>query len=230
MKSRLMPIVLTTVLFTNITGNCSATESKYEHILMTILRDKETETKEFREATLKLSDILVSKVVEKLPTTIKNIETPVSYFFGEELLNRIDLVSIMRSGDALLDTFMKHFPEANVSKVLIQRNEETAEPEFNYMKLSSTISSGSSVIITEPMIATGGTLLMVISLLKDKGVKEENIFIASVCVAPEGLQAIQTQFPLVTVISIAVDEKLNDKKYIVPGLGDFGDRFFGTTM
>lgn len=211
------------------TVKCRFASGKYERILMTQLRDKNTSTNNFRKAAQKLGEILVHKVVECLPTTVKETETPVAVCQGEILAVPLDLVSVMRSGDALLDIFLEHFPEANVSKVLIQRDEETAEPVFKYMKLSSTISHDHPVVITEPMVATGGTLGMLIRLLKEHGVKEENMIIASICAAPEGLLQLSQQFPGITFVMSSFDEKLNEKKYIVPGIGDFGDRYFGTT-
>lgn len=210
------------------TVKCRFTSSKYERILMTQLRDKNTSTEKFRTAARMLGEILVEKVVECLPTTVKAIETPVAACQGEVLATPLDLVSVMRSGDALLDIFLEHFPEANVSKVLIQRDEVTAKPVFKYMKLSSTISQNHPVVITEPMVATGGTLGMLIKLLKEHGVKEENIIIASICAAPEGLLELSRQFPGITFVMSSLDEKLNEKKYILPGIGDFGDRYFGT--
>lgn len=201
---------------------------QYERILMTRLRNKNSSMHEFRAAARLLGEILVEKVVECLPITMIEIETPVSACRGEILAVPLDLVSVMRSGDVLLDIFLEHFPEANVSKVLIQRNEETAEPEFKYMKLSPTIAHNHPVVITEPMIATGGTLSMLIHLLKDHGVKENNLIIATLCAAPEGLSELAKQFTGITFVISALDEKLNEHKYIVPGIGDFGDRYFGT--
>lgn len=206
----------------------SGVPSKYERILMTSLRDKETSIKEFREATQKIGTLLVNKVIECLPTKSIAIATPVNEFDGEMLATNIEIVSVMRSGDALLDTFINYFPEAAVSKFLIQRDEETAEAHFKYMKLSPTIASGNPVIILEPMIATGGTLTNVIGLLKESGVLEKNIIIASVCTAPEGLRNLNEKFPAINVVMTVMDKKLNESKYIVPGLGDFGDRYFGT--
>lgn len=210
------------------TVKCRFTSSKYERILMTQLRDKNTSTTGFRKAAQMLGEILVQKVVECLPTMIKEIETPVARCQGEILAVPLDLVSVMRSGDALLDIFLEHFPEANVSKVLIQRDEETAKPVFKYKKLSSTISKDHPVVITEPMVATGGTLGMLLQLLKEHGVKEENMIIACICAAPEGLLQLSQQFPGITFVMSVLDEKLNERKYIVPGMGDFGDRYFGT--
>ncbi|MBA2728541.1 MAG: uracil phosphoribosyltransferase [Parachlamydiaceae bacterium] len=202
--------------------------SKYERVLMTQLRDQKSPTEKFREAANRLTELLVHRVIECLPTFPVNIETPIEPFQGERLVGNVEFVSIMRSGDALLDTFSKHFPDSVINKILVQRNEETAEPEFKYMKLSPTIAKCNTVVITEPMIATGGTLIMVIGLLKEKGVAEENIIVASVLAAPEGLIVLNQLFPRIKVVVTAIDEKLNDKKFIVPGLGDFGNRYFGT--
>jgi len=183
---------------------------------------------EFRSTAQKLGEQLVEKTVECLPTASVLIETPEAICQGEKLASPLELVSVMRSGDALLETFIYHFPEANISKILVQRDEETAKPIFKYMKLSSSISHNHPVIITEPMVATGGTLSMVLQLLKDQGVKEENIIIAAILACPEGLALLNELFPRIHVVMTILDEKLNDKKFIVPGIGDFGDRFFGT--
>ncbi len=209
--------------------HCSFKPSKYEQVLVSQLRDSRTSTTQFRLVSEKVGNLLVNKVIECLPSKAVEIETPVTTCRGEVLTGRVELVSVMRSGDALLDTFINHFPDSNVSKFLVQRDEKTAEAQFKYMKISPELSSGHPVVITEPMIATGGSLDMVISILKDKGVKEENIIVASVCVAPEGLVHLNEKFPKIKVVMTSLDEKLNERKYIVPGLGDFGDRFFGTT-
>ena len=208
--------------------HCSFEPSQYELILMTQLRNTESNTKQFRAVSEKIAELLVTKVVECLPTQSVEIQTPVAKCVGRRLDGQIELVSIMRSGDALLEGFIKHFPEANVTKILIQRDEETAEPNFQYMKISPTIASGHHVIITEPMIATGGSLETALTLLKEKGVQEENIVIAAICVAPEGLIRLHSQFPKIKVVMTALDERLNEKQFLVPGLGDFGDRYFGT--
>ena len=209
--------------------HCSFTPTTYEEILVAQLRNTQCSTKQFRLVSEKLGDLLVCKVIECLPTKSIEVETPLTRCPGKALAGRVELVSIMRSGDALLDTFMRHFPEANVSKFLIQRDEKTAIPLFKFMKVSPDIASGNYVVITEPMIATGGTLEMVLTLLKEKGVDEENTIVASICVAPEGLIRLYEKFPKIKVVMTVMDERLNDRKYIVPGLGDFGDRFFGTS-
>jgi uracil phosphoribosyltransferase len=208
---------------------CSFKPSIYEEILVAQLRNTQSSTKQFRIVSERIGDLLVSKVIECLPTKNIEIETPTAKCQGKVLASKVELVSIMRSGDALLEAFMKHFPEANISKFLIQRDEKNAKPQFKYMKISPDIALGNYVVIAEPMIATGGTLEMVIRLLKDRGVREENIIIASVCVAPEGIILLNERFPKIKVVMSTMDEKLNDRKFIVPGIGDFGDRFFGTS-
>jgi uracil phosphoribosyltransferase len=215
--SELLPIV-----------HCSFKPGTYEQILMTQLRDTRTSIEKFRATSEKLGALLVNKVIECLPTKTINIETPTAKCEGVVLASTIELVSIMRSGDALVDTFIKHFPDANVTKLLVQRNESTAKAHFIYMKDSLGLTSGNPVVITDPMIASGGTLEMAIAILKDKGVKEENIIVASICVAPEGIVRLNQQFPKIKVVMSSFDERVNEKKYIIPGLGDFGDRFFGT--
>ena len=234
-KSKII-LALSIIFFSNVYSEaprvpivkCSKVPSHYEKVLMTKLRDKTTSIKEFRVTSAKIGALLVNKVVECFQIDPITIETPLTVFTGSSLPKNIELVSILRSGDALLESFIYHFPEANVSKILVQRDEETAQPKFIYMKLSPSIAEGYPVVITEPMLATGGSLSMAISLLKEKGVREENIIIACICAAPEGLLFLNEKFPLISVVATAIDDRLNQKKYIVPGIGDFGDRFYGT--
>jgi len=196
---------------------------------MTILRDQNSTREQFRYAANKLIEILVNKVYDCLGTKQINIDTPVAACTGTILQDNVDqIVSVMRSGDVPLNIFSKNFPSAAINKILIQRNEETAEPIFKYQKFSPTISQAKKVIITEPMIATGGTLCMVIDLLKKQGVETKNIIIASICAAPEGLRRLAEQYPDISVVVTVIDDHLNTKQYISPGIGDFGDRYFGT--
>jgi len=206
----------------------SSKPRKYERVLMTQLRDKNSSRKQFRKAANKLAELLVYKVVDCLETMKVEIDTPVAHCSGEILDDSIEFVSVMRSGDALLHTFSQHFPHAAINKILVQRNEETAEPVFKYKKFSETLTQAKTVIITEPMIATGGSLTMTIDLLKQYGIEEKNIIIASICAAPEGLIRLSRQYPKLRVVVIVIDDHLNEKAYISPGIGDFGDRYFGT--
>lgn len=207
---------------------CNPQPCTYERILMTQLRDKTSTQEQFRNAANKLIELLVPKVVECLDTQEITIETPVTCCNGETLTGSIQIVSVMRSGDVPLKVFSKHFPAAPINKILIQRNEETAEPIFKYMKLSPTLTLANTVIVVEPMIATSGTLRLLINVLKQQGVEEKNIIIAAICAAPEGLEVLSEEFPEISVVLTVIDEKLTEKKYISPGIGDFGDRYYGT--
>ena len=207
---------------------CSHKPTKYERILMTQLRNEESTREQFCNAANKLIELLVPKVVECLTTITVDINSPVAHCQGEILNECIEIVSVMRSGDALLHIFRKHFPHAAINKILVQRNEDTAQPIFKYKKMSPTLLKAKTVIITEPMIATGGSLTMVIDLLKDYGIEENNIIVAAVCAAPEGLARLSEQYPELRIVLIVIDDHLNEKSYIVPGIGDFGDRYFGT--
>lgn len=202
--------------------------TKYENVLMSQIRDKNCTRADYRKATYKIGSILAERIFEILPTEPVVIETPVASHIGEKLAGQVELVSVMRSGDALIDPFTNHFPDAAISKFLIQRDEETKEPRFIYMKPSPTLASGNTVIITEPMIGTGGTLKMTIGLLIKHGVKEENIIVASICGSAKGIDRIKQAFPQVRFICTAVDTVLTEAGWISPGLGDFGDRYFGT--
>jgi uracil phosphoribosyltransferase len=208
---------------------CSLQPNTYEQILMTTLRDENSSREQFRHAANKLIEILVSKVFDCLGTRSIEINTPVATCMGKKLEDTVDqIVSVMRSGDVPLNIFSSYFPSAAINKILIQRDEETAEPVFKYQKFSPTISQAKKVIITEPMIATGGTLCMVIELLKQQGVETKNIIIAAICAAPEGLNRLAEQYPDINVVLTVIDDHLNEKQYISPGIGDFGDRYFGT--
>ena len=202
--------------------------NKYERVLMTVLRDVNSSREQFCNAANKLIELLVHKVVECLDTIPVEIDSPVAHCNGEILDDSIEFVSVMRSGDALLHIFSKHFPQAAINKILVQRNEETAKPIFKYKKFSSTLLQAKTVVITEPMIATGGSLTMVIDLLKDYGIEEKNIIVASLCAAPEGLTRLSAQYPELRIVVTIIDDHLNEKFYISPGIGDFGDRYFGT--
>lgn len=208
---------------------CSPIPSTFEQIFLTQLRDETSSREQFKYAANELIKVLVSKVYDCLQTNVINIKSPVADCTGKVIIDTVDqIVSVMRSGDVPLNIFSIYFPSAAINKILIQRNEETAEPIFKYQKFSPTISQAKKVIITEPMIATGGTLSMVIELLKKQGVETKNIIIAAICAAPEGLQRLSEQYPDISVVLTVIDDHLNERQYISPGIGDFGDRYFGT--
>jgi len=136
-------------------------------------------------------------------------------------------VSIIRAADSMVDVFMNIVPEASVGKILIQRDEATAEPKLFYDKLPP-LDSNTNVMLLDPMLATGGSAKLAIEILLEKGAAQNKIMFVNVLCCPEGLANLENSFPEMTIVSGIVDGGLTGKKYIYPGLGDFGDRFFGT--
>lgn len=199
-------------------------------MLLTIIRDKSTRQQEYVDASDRLMAILVEEALARLPcVTDTMVETPcgpapgLSCPPGEKICG----VDIMRSGAILQEALRRVVPSSKTAKILIQRDEATAEPKLYYSKLPPNISS-LHVVLCDPMLATGGSASTAIQVLKDAGVKEENILFINLVCCPEGLQLLAAKAPAVKIVTAALDEKLNDRFYIVPGLGDFGDRYYGT--
>jgi uracil phosphoribosyltransferase len=196
--------------------------------LLTILRDKETDHSSFRVAADKLAYILASEAAQHLETVSIPIETPTATrTMGTLLMYDVVLVPIVRSGLALLHSFMRMFEGSRVGFVVLQRDEKTALPHLFYSKMPE-LNPSTRIVILEPMIATGGSVLEALKIMSDMGIPNERIMVVSVICASEGLQRVKSEFPGVTLIYAAEDPQLNSKKFIVPGLGDFGDRYFGT--
>ncbi|MBS1988786.1 uracil phosphoribosyltransferase [Candidatus Dependentiae bacterium] len=202
--------------------------SPLELMLLTTLRDQNTDMALFSGTVRNLTPFLVQRVFQCLEMQDVIIQTPVAQSIGAELKNNIVLVTVLRSGDALLEGFRRYLPDAPVGKILVQRDEQTSEPNYLYRKVPKAFKNNKKIVILEPMIATGGSLSMVIEILLHNGVAQENIIVSSVVAAPEGLHKLAEKFPEISVTVLSIDEKLNEKMFIVPGLGDFGDRFYGT--
>jgi len=195
--------------------------------LLTILRDKNTSLDAFRAASRKLSSMLAAEVAAKIKQKVVSIETTLAKANGFEVAQDVVLVPILRSGIALLPSFMYFFDHARVGFLGMRRDEKTALPKMYYENLP-TFHKEEWVLLLDPMIATGGSSKEAIKKVIEKGAQQENIYLIGIVAAPEGIQTIEKEFPKVKVHVVAIDEKLNDKKFIVPGLGDFGDRFFGS--
>jgi uracil phosphoribosyltransferase len=195
--------------------------------LLTILRDKESPLPVFREAADNLAIWLAFEIAKLLPQEKTTVETPVGTASGVKPVSDVALVAILRSGLALLFHFLKFFQNAKVGMIGVQRNEDTALPHPYYVNLPE-IGKDASVIILEPMIATAGTLLHAVELLMERGVGPQQIKIAGIVAAPQGIQRIRERYPIEIIVA-QIDETLNERKYIIPGLGDFGDRYFGTS-
>lgn len=196
--------------------------------LLTILRDKNTSQKNFRMAAEKLASILAAETSLLIKQQKIPIQTTLSETIGQEISQKVCLVSILRSGITLLRPFLYYFDDATIGVLGIRRDEKTFEPHLYYENLPS-VDKDTLIIILDPMIATGGTLSLAINELLQKGAKESNIITHSIIAAPQGIIKVQKAFKEVSINTVAIDETLNAKKYIVPGLGDYGDRFFGTT-
>jgi len=195
--------------------------------LLTILRNKNTPMNQFRQASEKLGFVLANEVSQYLEKETITIETPLAKTEGVAFKNNIVLVPILRSGIALLNPFLQFFQSATVGFVGLQRDEKTAIAELYYYKMP-LLTYSDDVVLLDPMIATGGSAIDALKILKERGAREEKIIFAAVVAATEGIEQVKNEFPKIKIIIPTVDKKLNEKKFIVPGLGDFGDRFFGT--
>lgn len=198
-----------------------------EKVLLTILRDKKTTMPEFRNAAEKLALILAGKVFDYLEKKRINVQTPIAKFYGYKIKNNIVLIPILRAALSLLPAFLKFFENAKVGFIGLKRDEKTAIAKLYYKNLPK-ISKNDDVMILDPMIATGGSGVDAIKILKKNRVREEKIIFVAVISAKPGVDNIRKKFPKIKIICVQEDKRLNDKKYIIPGLGDFGDRFFGT--
>lgn len=193
---------------------------------LSILRNRNTDTVGFRAAIGRIATILAYYALNDLPLKAINIETPITHAEGFEIDTQIFVVPILRAGLSLTDAIINFIPDARVGHLGMYRDETTHEPVDYYSKLPSGLEKG-LILVVDPMLATGGSAEDAIGFLKKQGAK--NIRFISLISAPEGLNRITTKYPDVSIITAAVDEKLNDDAFIVPGLGDAGDRFFGTS-
>lgn len=191
---------------------------------LTNLRDRNTATPLFRETTRRLAYLLVAEATSDLALITKPIETPLEPAIGSALGKPIVVVAVFRAGLGLLDAAIDLLPNARIGYAGVQRNEETAEPMEYYTKFPRM--SDARVLILEPMLATGGSLAWACDQVKAKGAND----ITAVCVvsAPSGITIMEERHPDVRIVTAAIDRSLNDRFYIQPGLGDMGDRLFGT--
>lgn len=202
----------------------------FEHPLiqhkLSILRDKDTNVKDFRELVREISMLMAYEVTRDLPLEDVEIETPICKTTVKRLKGEdIGIIPILRAGLGMVDGMLELMPNAKVGHVGLYRDPETKLPVEYYCKLPSDIEKR-RLIIVDPMLATGGSSNAAIQLLKDRG--GENISLMCLIAAPEGVKAVMDAHPDVDIFIAAQDECLNDHAYIVPGLGDAGDRIFGT--
>lgn len=192
---------------------------------LSIMREEKTSNYIFKQNLDEIAMLMAYEVTKDYPLKEKEIETPICKTTGYELDRDIILVPILRAGVGLVDGFRRIMPTAKVGHIGMYRDEETLIPHEYYAKFPKGLASA-KVIVLDPMLATGGSADMAIQNIKDRGAKD----IELVCLvgAPEGVKYIEEHHPDVKLTLAALDEKLNDKGYILPGLGDAGDRLFGT--
>jgi uracil phosphoribosyltransferase len=198
-------------------------------MLLSVIRDKNTSQKEYVAYADRLMNLLAEEGLARLATPVE-VVTPCGKCKGSKPpeSHKIACVDIVRSGGILLEAVRKLAPDSKTAKILIQRDEETALPKLFYSKLPPAMGE-LNVILCDPMLATGGSAMTAIQVLKEAGVKEESILFLNVVSCPEGLKVLAEQAPGVRILTAAVDANLDEQKCIVPGLGDFGDRYYGTS-
>lgn len=195
------------------------------HHKLALIRDENTGTKDFRQTVSEIGMLMAYEVTRDLPTKKLTVKTPVGYAESHTLATDVVIVPILRAGLGMVDAITALIPTAKVAHVGVYRDEETLMPHEYYAKFPSNISE-SKVLIVDPMLATGGSAEHTINILKSRGVKR--ISYVGLVGAPEGVKKIQESHPDVDIYLAALDEKLNEKGYIIPGLGDCGDRLYGT--
>jgi uracil phosphoribosyltransferase len=193
---------------------------------LTLMRDRETSTNSFRRLLREISQLLAYEITGNMEMTTRRIETPMCAMDAPVIDGKkLALISILRAGNGLLDGVLELIPAARVGFIGLYRDEATLQPVKYYYKVPSDLGSR-LVIALDPMLATGNSSAAAISMLKDSGAT--NLRFMCLLAAPEGIARMAEAHPDVPIVTAAVDEKLNERGYIVPGLGDAGDRMFGT--
>lgn len=193
---------------------------------LTILRDKSTPSAVFRPVLGRLATILAYHALDHLPLKSIQVETPMQFTTGYIINTGVIVVPILRAGLGLVDAITQFIPEARIGHLGIYRDKKTHKPVEYYINLPKSGLDIDTILLVDPMLATGGSAIDAIGYLKDQGAK--TIRFMCLIAAPEGVEALHKEHPDVPVITASIDEKLNEDAYIIPGLGDAGDRIFGT--
>lgn len=216
----------------HVKDNVSVLQSRAVNLLLTRLRNKDTKCKEFNIYADRLMRLLAEEALARLPFVQEDtVNTPCGVAKGlvDSTSQKLCVVSIPRSGDILQEAVRKICPGVGIGKILLQRNEESVDkkPILYYKKLPKHIAE-CFVILVDPMLATAGSSKRAISVLLEAGVKENNIMFVNLICCPEGLYNMFEEYPSVKVVTCCVDNRLDENKFIVPGLGDYGDRYYET--
>jgi uracil phosphoribosyltransferase len=195
------------------------------HDALVSLRDKQTDAEQFRRAATRISVLLAAQALSDVPTIDVTVDTPLGPAPGRRISGNVVVVPVLRAGLGMLDAVLELVPGARVGHIGLQRDEMTAVASQYYSKLPARLDA-SYVLMIDPMLATGGSAVAALDLLQQAGAK----VIRMICIvaAPEGVSLVERHHPDVAIYTPVVDRELNDHKYIVPGLGDFGDRLYGT--
>lgn len=195
------------------------------------MRDRSTETVAFRQHMNRISHLISVELTRNFPLTQHSIETPLATMQAPVLVDRsVVIVPILRAALGLVNGLLETFPEALcpiVAHMGLERDHVTLEPRGYYSKLPDNLAH-KHIIVVDPMLATGGSMVKAISILAENGAKIEQMRIMCIVSAPEGIQKVEASYPDIPIYTAAIDERLNEVGYIVPGLGDAGDRLFGT--
>ena len=194
---------------------------------LAIIRDVETGHKRFRELATEITKFVCYEALKNVRTKEITVETPVAPATCQKIDTDLVVVPILRAGVGMLEGILELVPTARVGFVGLYRDEETKQPVTYYERFPRQIRGGTCIVI-DPMLATGGSTVAALDLLKSSGA--EDIVVICIVTCPEGIEVVEAAHPDVKIYAAAIDEKLNEKKYIVPGLGDAGDRLFGTSQ
>ena len=193
-------------------------------ILISQLRDTNTDGESFRIAARKITQLLTVEATRDLPLNTGTVSTPLEETEAYTLAKDITIIPIIRAGISMVEPTLELFPSAVVGFVGLERDEETAVARNYYSKIPPL--DGRKTLIVDPMLATGGSTLQAIEVCHDNGA--DDIAVVTIISCPEGVDAVQSQYPEMSIYTATLDRELNDKKYILPGLGDFGDRLYNT--
>ena len=195
------------------------------HDALVSLRNKHTPPEQFRRAATRISVLLAAEALRDVATAATTVDTPIGLASGLRIGADVVVVPVLRAGLGMLDAVLELVPHARVGHIGLQRDELTAIASQYYSKLPANL-AGSYVVMIDPMLATGGSAVAALDLLRRAGAGA--IRIICIVAAPEGIALVERQYPDVLIYTPVVDDRLDERKYIVPGLGDFGDRLYGT--
>ncbi|MFF5706491.1 uracil phosphoribosyltransferase [Streptomyces sp. NPDC012794] len=195
----------------------------------TIIRDRSASRADFVFYSRRIIRLLIESALDRLPFDQHDAVTPVGETYdGLKFGTKLCAVPVIRAGDSMLDELRQVIPDITVGKVLIQRNKVTKLPHLYYKNFPEDIADR-HILALEPMLATGGSANAAIDVLLEAGVREERIVFVNLLAAPEGIAAVHAKHPAVTIVTSSIEERLNENAFMIPGIGDFGDRYFGTT-